>query len=150
VGAVEQLLVREAVPLRRELGAAGEDPGDAGLADRRPAILEAERERLEQLRRREHAADVVARFQNRDRLIDHVILVRLEMLAPPLLDELDDPAGIEIDAEADAAAELREMFDGEAQAARPRRTEHQPVRSAREMLVGQRPAEELVVDAEVL
>ena len=28
VGAVEQLLVREAVPLRRELRAAGENPGD--------------------------------------------------------------------------------------------------------------------------
>ena len=105
VGAVEQLLVREAVPLRRELGAAGEDAGDARLADRRAHRLEPQRQRLEQLRRREHAADVVAGLEDRHRLIDDVILVGLQVLAPALLDQLDDPARIEIDAEADAAAD---------------------------------------------
>ena len=77
-----------------------------------------QRERLEQLRRREHALDVVAGLQDRHRLIDDVILVRLEVLAPPLLDQLDHPARIEVHAERDAAAMLREMFDRQAQPAR--------------------------------
>ena len=34
------------------------------------------------------------------------------MLAPALLDQLDDPSGIEIDAEADAAAVLAQVLDG--------------------------------------
>jgi len=42
------------------------------------------------------------------------------------------------------------VLDREAQPARPRRTEHQPVRALGKVLVGQRPAEELVVGAEVL
>ena len=62
--------------------------------------------------------DVVPGLEDRDRLVDHVILVRLQMLAPAFLDQLDDPARIEIDAEADAAAILREMLDGQAQPAR--------------------------------
>ena len=122
----------------------------AHLLDRRPHRLEAKRERLEQLRRREHAADVVPGLEDRDGLIDDVILVGLQVLAPALLDELDDPARIEIDAEADAAAVLREVLDRQAQPARARRPEHQPVRALREELVGQRLAEQLVVDAEVL
>ena len=103
VGAVEQLLVREAVPLRRELGAAREDAGDAHLPDGRAHRLEPQRQRLEQLGRREHAADVVAGLQDRDRLIDDVILVGLEVLAPSLLDQLDHPPRVEIHTEADAA-----------------------------------------------
>jgi hypothetical protein len=67
--------------------------------------------RLEQLRRREHAADVVPRLQDRDGLIDHVILVRLEVLAPTVLQQLDHPPRIEIDAETDPSAILREVFD---------------------------------------
>ena len=43
--------------------------------------LEPQRERLEQLRRREHALDVVTGLQDRDGLIDDVILVGLEVLA---------------------------------------------------------------------
>jgi hypothetical protein len=45
------------------------------------------------------------------------------MFHPALLDQFDHPARIEVDAEADAAAELAEMLDGEAQAPRARRTE---------------------------
>ena len=66
------------------------------------------------------------------------------------LEELDDPARVEVDDEADAAAVLREVLDGETQAARPRRPEHEPVRALREKFVGQRVAEHLVVGAEVV
>src|SRR6202011_3356312 len=104
VGAVEQLLVREPVPLRRKLRAARENSLDADLADTRAHRFEPERQGFEQLWRGEHALDVVAGLENRDRLIDDVILIGLQMLGPPLLDQLDHPARIEIDAEADAAA----------------------------------------------
>ena len=101
---------------------------------------------VEQLRRREHALDVVVGRQDRHRLIDDVLLVGLEVLHPALLDELDDPARIEIDAEADAAAVLAQVLDRQPQPARAGRAEHQPVRSLGEVLVGQRVAEHLVVD----
>src|SRR4029079_17951867 len=101
--------------------AARENSGDARLANRRSDLLEFERERFEQLGRGEHAADVVIGLQNGDRLLDHVILVGLQMLAPALLDQLDDPSRVEIDAKADAAAILRQMLDGETQPARTRR-----------------------------
>jgi hypothetical protein len=96
-----------------------EDADDALLADGCTHFFEPQRERLEQLWRREHASDVVAGAQDCDRLIDDVILVRLEVLVPPLLNQLDDPARIEIDAETDASAVLREMFHREAKAPRP-------------------------------
>ena len=142
--------MREAVPLRRELGAAREDPGDADLPDGGAHRLEPQRKRLEQLRRREHAPDVVAGLQDRHGLVDDVILVGLEMLAPSLLDQLDHPPRVEIDAEADAAAaKLRQVLDRQAQPPGPRRPEHQPVRPPGEILVRQRRAEQLVVGAEV-
>ena len=72
-------------------------------------------QRLEQLRRGEHALDVVPGAEDRDRLIDAVLLVRFEVLHPALLDQLDDPPRIEIDAEADAAAVLGEMLDRQPQ-----------------------------------
>src|SRR5688572_16894212 len=72
------------------------------------------------------------------------------MLAPPFLNQLDHPPRVEIDAEADAAAaELREVLDRQAQPPGPRRSEHQPVRPLRKVLVRQRRAEQLVVGAEV-
>ncbi len=150
IGAVEQLLVRKPVPLRRELGAAGKNAGDAGLANRRSRRLEPQRQRLEQLRRREHAADVVTGLEYRDRLIDDVALVGLEVIHPAFLDELDDPSRIEIDAERDAAAELREMLDRQSKTAGTRGAQHQPVRAFREVLVRQRRAEQLVIGAEIL
>src|SRR5262245_20819686 len=149
VDAVEQLLDGEARPLRGELGPAREDPRDAGLLDAAALLLEAERERLEQLRGREHAADVVAGAQDGDRLVDHVLLVGLEVLGPALVDQLDDPARVEVDAEADPAAVLREVLDRQAQPARPRRAEHQPVRTLGEVLRGERSGVEVVVGAEV-
>src|SRR5262249_53596170 len=89
-------------------------------------------------------------LQDRDSLIDHVILVSLEMLAPPLLDQLDHPSRIEVHAEADAAAHLRQVLDRQAETTRAGRPEHQPVRSPRKELVGQRLAEDLVVGAKVI
>ena len=120
------------------------------LPDRRAHRLQPQRQRLEQLRRGEHAADVVVGLQDRDRLVDHVVLVGLQVLAPALLDQLDHPARVEVDAEGDAAAVLGQVLHRQAQAPRARRAQHQPVRAAREVLVGQRLAEDLVVGAEVL
>ena len=91
-----------------------------------------QRQRLQQLRRREHAADVVAGAEDRDRLVDDVVLVGLEVIHPALLDQLDDPARIEIDREADAAAVLRQMLDRQPQPARTARPQHQPVGALRE------------------
>src|SRR4029079_13550538 len=76
--------------------------------------------------------------------------VRLEVIPPALLNQLDDPARIEIDAEADAASVLREVFDRKAKPARPARAEHEPVGPLRKLVVGERLAEELVVDSEIL
>ena len=45
--------------------------------------------------------------QQRQRLIDDVTLVGLHLIHLPVLDQLDHPARIEIDHEADAAAMLR-------------------------------------------
>src|SRR5690606_12325051 len=123
-----QLLDAVASPLRRELGSARKDAGDTDLGQTRAPFLEPEGERIEQLRRREHALDVVTGRQDRDRLIDAVLLVLFEVFHPPLLDQLHDPARIEIDAEADAAAILTQMLDRQTQPTRTRRTEHQPVR----------------------
>ncbi len=61
---------------------------------------------VEQLGGREHALDVVLGRKDGERLVDDVFLIGLEVLHPAFLDDLDDPARIEIDAEADAAAEL--------------------------------------------
>ena len=75
-------------------------------------------------------------LQERQRLVDDVLLVGLELLHLPLLDQLDDPARIEIDAEADAAAVLGEVLDRQPQPARARRAEHQPVGALRESSSG--------------
>src|SRR5438477_417247 len=83
--------------------------------------------------RRARSAHVVASLENGDGLIDDVVLVRLQVLGPPLLDQLDHPAGIEVDAEADAAAQLREVLDRQPQAPGTRRSEHEPVGALREV-----------------
>ena len=131
--------------LRRHLGAAAEHAGDAGLLQR-----DALAQRFEQLRRGEQALDGVVRLEERQRLVDDVALVELHHLHLAHLDQLDHPARIEIDHEADAAAMLREMFDGEPQPARAARADHQPVSALRKLVVRQRLAEQLVVDAEVV
>ena len=93
---------------------------------------------------------VVPRAEDRDRLIDAVLLVRFEVLHPALLDELDHPPRIEIDAETNAAAMLGQVLDRQPQPPRARGAQHQPIRAAREILLRQRVAEERIVDAEIL
>ncbi len=90
------------------------------------------------------------RPQDGQSLIDAVGLVGFELLEVLPADQLVDPARIEIDEEADPAAVLGQVLDGQAQPARPRRPQHQPVGAAREGLVGQVVAEDLVVGLEVL
>ena len=105
---------------------------------------------LEQLGSREHRLDVVPGREDRERLVDHVVLVGLEVLHPALLDQLDHPARVEVDAEADAATVLAQVLYGQAQPARARGAEHQPVGARREVLVRQVGAEQFVVGAEVV
>ena len=69
---------------------------------------------------------------------------------PALLDQLDHPPRIEIDAETNAAAMLRQMLDCQPQPPRPRRAQHQPVRAVRKILLRQRVAEERVVGPKIL
>ena len=66
------------------------------------------------------------------------------------LDQLVDPARVEVDVEGDAAAVLGQVLDRQAQTARPGGTEHQPVAALGEALVREGLAEELVVGLEVL
>jgi hypothetical protein len=92
----------------------------------------------------------VSGAENRDGLVDDMILVRLEMFSPALLNELHHPAGVEVDAETNPAAMLREMFDCEPQPARSARAEHQPIGSPGKLVVGKCLAEQLVVGSKIL
>src|SRR4051794_24322677 len=78
-----------------------------------------------------------------------MLFVRLEVVHPAFFDELDDPSRVEVDTEADAAAMLRQVLDGETQTPRARRAEHQPVCTHWEVLLGQCFAEQRIVDPEV-
>ena len=115
-----------------------------------PVLFQAVGQRLDQLRRREQAPDVVPGRQDGHRLIDHVGLVRLQVVHPALPDELYDPSRVEVDAEADAAAVLRQMLHRETQPARAAGPQHQPVGPLGEALIGQRLGEKLVVGPEVV
>ena len=86
-----------------------------GLRDARALLLQPLAQGVEQLRRGEHALDVVPGREDRHRLVDAVFLVGLQVLHPALLDELDHPARVEVDAEADAAAILAEVLDRQPQ-----------------------------------
>jgi hypothetical protein len=89
-------------------------------------------------------------LEKRQRLVDAVLFVTLGFLNVAALNELDDPARVEIDTEGDAAAMLREMLDSEAEAAGAAGAEVQPVSAAREKLVRQGAGECFVIDAEIL
>ncbi len=71
--------------------------------------------------------DVVPGMQNRNGLLDAMLLVGFELFDGAAFDELDNPARIQIDAEADAAAMLGQVLDGQTQAARAGGPEHQPI-----------------------
>jgi len=87
---------------------------------------------------------------SRQRLIDDVTLVGFHLIHLPVLDQLDHPARVEIDHEADAAAVLRQVLDGQPQPPRAARSDHQPVGPFRERIIGERFAEVRIVDPEVL
>ena len=82
-----------------------------------PAIFERQRQRFEQLRRGEHALDVMAGGEDCDRLIDTMFLVFFQVLHPAFFDQLHDPAGIEVDAEADAVPMLGQVLNRQSQTA---------------------------------
>ena len=85
-----------------------------------------------------------------ERLVDAVLLIALGFLNVAAFDELDDPAWVEVDTEANASAMLRQMLDGEAEAAGAAGAEVQPIHTAREELVGQSVGEGFVIYAEIL
>src|ERR1700693_2422126 len=97
--------------LRRHLRAAAEHPCNAHLLQR---YLLAKS--FQQFGRGEQAADIV-RAQQREPLFDDVQLVGLGLVEFAALEELDDPARIEIGHETDAAAVLRQMLDSQTEAA---------------------------------
>ncbi len=70
VDAIEQFLDREAMELRGHFGAAAENAADTHLLQRHFFA-----ERLEELGRGEHAADIVVRAQEGEALFDDVLLV---------------------------------------------------------------------------
>src|SRR5262249_43961720 len=118
IDAIQQFFHRESMELRSHLGATAEHALDASLLERDTLA-----QRFEQLGRREHALDVM-RLQNRQRLIDTVTLILLCPRDVALLEQLDHPARIEIDAEADAAAVLAQMLDRQPQPAWATRPKH--------------------------
>ena len=128
-----QFFAGETVKLRREFGAAAEDAFDSIMGE-----INFLGERFQQLGRREHALDIGMAAENGQGLVDAMLLIEVGFLNFAALDGLDDPAGIEIDAEGDAAAMLGEVLDGKAQSARAGRTEHEPVRAFGEGFVGER------------
>ena len=87
--------------------------------------------------------------QNGDGLIDDVLLVRLQVVGPAPLDELDHPAGVEVETERDAASVLGEVLHRKTQPTRAGGAQHEPVGAPGEVLVGEQVAEQLVVGPEV-
>src|SRR2546426_10063234 len=71
------------------------------------------------------------------------------MLHPSFFDELHNPARIEIDTKANAAAILAEMLDGQAQTSWTRWPKHEPIRAFGKVLIGKSFAENLIVDAKI-
>src|SRR5947209_2138809 len=79
-----------------------------------------------------------------------MLLVAVGFVELAVFQQLDDPARVEIDTEANAAAELGEVLDGQPQSPRTGRPEHQPMAATWEMLVRQRLRHYLVIDPVVL
>src|SRR5687767_6060312 len=76
--------------------------------------------------------------------------IELQLGHRAALDQLDDPARIEIDAETDSAAMLAEMFDRQPETAWSRRPEHQPVRPLRKIRIRQSLRQHLVIDPKIV
>ena len=77
IGSVEEFFHGESGPLWRKFCATGKDTGDPCLTDCCPLFLKRQCEGFEQFGRREHAANIVAGFENCDCLINAVLLVSL-------------------------------------------------------------------------
>src|SRR6266545_4086999 len=103
--------------LRRHLGAAAEDPGDAKFLKRNLLA-----ECFQKLRRGKEATDVVVRAQQSQPLIDYVLLVLFCHFGLAHFKQLDHPTGIKIYHEADAPAILSQVFDCQPQTTRSSRT----------------------------
>ncbi len=145
VGPFQQLLPGETMELPGHLRAAAEHAANAHLLQRHFLA-----KGLQELGRGEHAADVVVGPQDRQGLLDHVVLVLLDDRRLALLDQPDHPPRIEVHAESDAAPHLGQVLDGQPQPSRAGRAEHQPVGPAGEALVAERLAEHRVIDAKIV
>ena len=71
------------------------------------------------------------------------------MFHPSFLDQLDNPAWVKIDAEADAATVLSKMFDRQSKPSWARRAKHQPVCTLREIFFRESLTEFFVIGSEV-
>lgn len=128
-------------PLGRELRTTGEDPRDSGIRKGLAAFFQGIAEPFQQLGSGEHALDVVVGTKDRQHLIDAVLFVFFQLLHLAVFDEFDDPPWIQIDAKANASAELAQMFNGQSQPSWAAGAQHQPIGTPRKILVGQRFAE---------
>jgi len=102
----DEFLADEAMELGSELRAAAEDAFNA-VADEVDFLAQ----NFEQLGRGEDALDVVVAAEDRQGLVDAVLLVEVGFLNFAAFEAFDDPAGVEVDTEGDTAAELGQMFD---------------------------------------
>ena len=87
--------------------------------------------------------------ENGQSLIYHVILIGLGALNPTSLEALDDPPWIHVEAEGDAAPMLGKVLYGQAKPPGACGPERDPVRAGREALIGERLAEQLIIDPEI-
>src|SRR6185503_3482305 len=100
----------ETMKLRRHLSAATEHASDPHLLQRDFLT-----QRFEKFGSREQTTNIFVRLQERQALLDDVLLVLLGHLRLAHLEQLDNPARIKIDHETDAAAMLSQVFDCETQ-----------------------------------
>src|SRR5579862_9100278 len=98
IDAGAKLFADEAVELRSEFRAAAENAFDA-VADEIDLFAQG----FEKLGRRKHALNIRMAAENGQGLIDAMLFVEIGFLNFAALEAFDDPAGIEIDAEGDAA-----------------------------------------------
>ena len=111
----EQFFAGESVPLLGEFRSATEDSFDAGFFNAAAFVHQSQSECFEEFGCGEHALDVIIGGEHGESLVNAVCAVFLCVFDFALFEEFDDPAGVEVYAEADTAAELCEVFDCEPQ-----------------------------------
>ena len=84
-------------------------------------------------------------LENGHGLFDHMVHVGARHVGFLFRDHALDPPGVQVDEIAGAAAEIGQMLDSQAQAARAGRPDHQPVAAGREVGVGKLGREFLIV-----